>query len=124
MRIEAETPDPSSFTISTNPAAEVSSPESTILDSQEAPDDSDAKSALKNLRLRNVGRLTIGYLNINSIRNKFDPLKEIVSQNLDILMVGKQKLMILSQKNNSILKVTLIHCDLIEMMKVEVCWYT
>ena len=77
MRIKAETPDPSSVTISTNPAAEVSSPESTILDSQEAPDDSDAKSALKNLRLRNVGRLIIGYLNINSIRNKFDPLKGI-----------------------------------------------
>ena len=92
MRIEAETPDPSSVTISTNPAAEVSSPESTILDSQEALDDSDAKSALKNLRLRNVGRLTIGYLNINSIRNKFDPLKEIVSQNLDILMVGETKI--------------------------------
>ena len=62
------------------------------MDLQEAPDDSDAKSALKNLRLRNVGRLTIGYLNINSIRNKFDPLKEIVSQNLDILMVGETKI--------------------------------
>ena len=31
--------------------------------------------------------MTIGYLNINSIRNKFDPLRETVSQNLDILIV-------------------------------------
>ena len=62
------------------------------MDSQDTPDDSDAKSALKNLRLRNVCRLTIAYLNINSIRNKFDPLKEIVSQNLDILMVAETKI--------------------------------
>ena len=46
---------------------------------------------MKKLRLRNIGRLTIGYLNINSIRNNFDPLKETVSQNLDILMVAETK---------------------------------
>ena len=40
----------------------------------------DAKSALKLLRIRNVGRVIIGYLNINSVRNKFDALKEIVAQ--------------------------------------------
>ena len=38
-----------------------------------------------------MGRVTIGYLNINSIRNKFDALTEIVSQNLDILMVAEAK---------------------------------
>ena len=78
-----------------------------MLDSQDTADDSDAKSALKKLRSKNVGRMTIGYLNINSIRNKFDPLKETVSQNLDILMVAETK--ILSQKNNSTLNVTQIH---------------
>ena len=61
-------------------------------DSQNTPNDSNAKSALKKLRLRNIGRLTIGYLNINSIRNNFDPLKETVSQNLDILMVAETKI--------------------------------
>ena len=94
-----------------------------MLDSQDTPDDSDAKSALKKLRSKNVGRMTIGYLNINSIRNKFDPLKETVSQNLDILMVAQTKIDD-SQKNNSTLKVTRIHCGLIEMMKVEAYWCT
>ena len=36
--------------------------------------------------------MTIGYSNIDSIRNIFDALKEIVSQNLDILMVTETKI--------------------------------
>ena len=44
------------------------------------------------MRLKNIGRLTIGYLNINSIRNKYDSLKEIVSKNLDILIVAETKI--------------------------------
>ena len=36
--------------------------------------------------------MTIGYLKINSFRNKFDALKAIVSQNLDILMVAETKI--------------------------------
>ena len=78
-------------TISITPAVDVT-PGSPALDLPDTPDDSDAKSALKKLRLNNIGRLTIGYLNINSIRNKFDALKEIVSQNLDILMVAETKI--------------------------------
>ena len=58
------------------------------LDLHDTTDDSDAKSALHKLRLKNIGRMTIGYLNINSIRNRFDALKAIVSENLDILMVA------------------------------------
>ena len=38
------------------------------------PDNHDAWSKLKLLRLKNVGRVIIGYLNINSIRNKLDAL--------------------------------------------------
>ena len=37
--------------------------------------------------MKNLGRRIIGYLNINSIRNKFDVLNVIISHNLDILMV-------------------------------------
>ena len=47
----------------------------------------DAKSTLKLLRSRNLNRLIIGYLNINSIRSKLKPLSEINSQNIDILMI-------------------------------------
>ena len=91
MEPEIPSADPSSVAISITPTVEAT-PKSTMLDSQGTPDNSDAKSALKKLRLRNIGRLTIGYLNINSIRNKFDPLRETVSQNLDILIVAETKI--------------------------------
>ena len=37
---------------------------------------SDPKLVLENLKLKNNNRLVIGYLNINSISNKFDNLKD------------------------------------------------
>ena len=52
----------------------------------------DAKSTLKLLRIRNIGRVIIGYLNINSVRNKFDALKEIAAQSLDVLMIAETKI--------------------------------
>ena len=52
----------------------------------------DAKLGLKLLRSRNLDRLIIGYLNINSIRNKLESLSEKNSQNIDILMVAETKL--------------------------------
>ena len=56
------------------------------------PKNHDAPSKLKLLRLRNVGRVIIGYLNINSIRNKFDALRDIIAANIDILMVAETKI--------------------------------
>ena len=47
---------------------------------------------MKNLRLENVNRLVCAQLNINSIRNKFESLKEIVSTNVDILLICETKL--------------------------------
>ena len=52
----------------------------------------DAKSSLKLLRIGNTGRVLVGYLNINSVTNKLDALREIISQNLDILMVAETKI--------------------------------
>ena len=54
-------------------------------------DTTDAKSKLKLLRVRNIGRAIIVHLNINSVRNKFDALKEIASQSL-VLMIAETKL--------------------------------
>ena len=51
-----------------------------------------AKTILKNLRLKNVNRIICAQLNINSIRNKFESLKEIVSTNVDILLICEKKL--------------------------------
>ena len=47
---------------------------------------------LKNIRLANVNRLAIGQLNINSLRNKFEALSDIVKGNLDILILTETKL--------------------------------
>ena len=49
-------------------------------------------SKLHELRKNNPFRVIIGHLNINSIRNKFDPLKEIFKDNIDILLVSETKL--------------------------------
>ena len=52
----------------------------------------DPKQILKNLRLKNVNRLICTQLNINSLRNKFDSLINIINNNIDILMVSETKL--------------------------------
>ena len=52
----------------------------------------DSFKMLRNIRTNNINRLVIGQLNINSIRNKFEALKSIVSGNLDILVVTESKL--------------------------------
>ena len=47
---------------------------------------------IKNLRLSNVNRVFIGNLNINSLTNKFDQLKEIVLEYIDVLVITETKL--------------------------------
>ena len=53
---------------------------------------SDPLNTLKRIRISNVNRIIIGQLNINSIRNKFDDLKFIVTGNFDILVITESKL--------------------------------
>ncbi len=53
------------------------------------PNFNGSKAELNKLNLKNIGRIIVGYLNMNSIRNKFDALKEVVSQNIDILMAAE-----------------------------------
>ena len=47
---------------------------------------------LKKTRINNVNRVVIGHININSIRNKFDMLSDMIKDNIDILMVSETKL--------------------------------
>ena len=49
-------------------------------------------SNLNAIHKRNINRLIIGQLNINSLRNKFESLVQQVSRNIDILMVSETKL--------------------------------
>ena len=52
----------------------------------------DPLSTAKNLRLSNVNRVVIGNLNINSLPNKFNQLKELVLKYVDILVLTDTKL--------------------------------
>ena len=49
-------------------------------------------SHLHNLRSKNAGNIIFPYLNINSIRNKFENLCEFVPGNVDILCITETKL--------------------------------
>ena len=48
-------------------------------------------SVLDHIRLNNADRLIIGHLNINSLRNKFGMVWEIIQGKLDICWPQKQK---------------------------------
>ena len=47
---------------------------------------------LRKLKLDNPNKIVIGHLNINSIRQKFVSLKEIIDDNIDIFLVSETKL--------------------------------
>ena len=47
---------------------------------------------IKKLRIRNPNKIIIGNFNINSLPNKFEQLKDIVMQNIDILVLTGTKL--------------------------------
>ena len=47
---------------------------------------------IKNLRLRNINKVIFANLNINSLPNKFDQLREIVLIYADVLVVTEAKL--------------------------------
>ena len=52
----------------------------------------DVRKSLKNIRISNLNKLIFGHLNINSLRNKFDPFSEQSKGLIDILMVSETKL--------------------------------
>ena len=47
---------------------------------------------LNDLRCKNLNRILIGHLNINSLTNKFEILVPAIAVNLDILMASETKL--------------------------------
>ena len=52
----------------------------------------DAFTILKNMRIENLKNIIIGQLNINSLRNKFCDLAELIKGKLDILVITETKL--------------------------------
>ena len=53
--------------------------------------DGDSFKSLKEVRLKNLNRIVLAHLNINSLRNKFDALVEQVSGNVDVLVLSENK---------------------------------
>ena len=51
-----------------------------------------AKSRLMEMKAQSSDKLILGHLNINSIRNKFEALKFIIGNNIDILLISETKL--------------------------------
>ena len=49
-------------------------------------------NVLKNLRSKNSNKVIIGHININSLRNKFELLTEMVRDKVDLLMISETKL--------------------------------
>ena len=49
-------------------------------------------SHLGNLRLKNPKNINFSYININSIRNKFENPCDIVGNNVDVLSIAETKL--------------------------------
>ena len=49
-------------------------------------------SNLKDIKLKNINHVVIAQLNINSLWNKFDFLKETVTGYVDILLITESKL--------------------------------
>ena len=54
--------------------------------------DDNADEILPHLKLKSVNRLVIGHFNINSLRNKFDSLKLLVKNSLNVFMISGTKL--------------------------------
>ena len=51
------------------------------------PNSDDVFLKLRNLRDQDICRVIVATLNINSIRNKFDQLKFVMKDNIDILII-------------------------------------
>ena len=56
-------------------------------------------SNLHELRQNNPFRVINGHINVNSIRNKFEPPKKMIKDNIDILLVSETKLHDISSRS-------------------------
>ena len=68
---------------------------STLLDDQNTMNAYNGEGeidVLKRIRIKNINRLIIATLNINSLANKFEQLKVIVGNNIDVLVIIETKL--------------------------------
>ena len=58
-------------------------------------DEIDAESPytlLQNLRVKNIDRILLGHINLNSIRHKFHMITDLIKGNIDILLISETKI--------------------------------
>ena len=60
--------------------------------SEMSSDNESPHSILHNLRLKNVNRVIIGHININSVRNKINLLADMIRGRIDILLISETKI--------------------------------
>ena len=53
---------------------------------------SNVYSSLNKLRCNNLNRIIVAHLNINSVRNKFVLLKDMITGKIDILLLSETKI--------------------------------
>ena len=70
------------------------------------------------MKIPSPGKLMLGHLNINSVRNKSEALKYIIDNNIDLLLISEVKLDEFFLYPNSKLKISVFHIDLPETEKV------
>ena len=61
-------------------------------DDDQSNEHDDATASLKNIRFQNSNGLIIAFLNINSIRNKIEFLRPLVSDYVDVLIIAETKI--------------------------------
>ena len=49
-------------------------------------------NTLHEIKIKNPDRLIIGHLNVNSLRNKFEMLEELIKDKIDIFLISETKL--------------------------------
>ena len=62
------------------------------MDDDQSNEHDDATASLKNIRFKNSNGLIIAFLNINSIRNKIEFLRPLVSHYVDVLIIAETKI--------------------------------
>ena len=55
-------------------------------------DNMEDENVLHIVKNKNPNRLIIEQININSVRNKFEMLKELVKENIDVLLISETKI--------------------------------
>ena len=84
---------------------------SSINDTPAISDNCNVNSVLRHLRLNHPQQIIIGHLNINSIRNKLDLMKTMLTCDIEISMITETKLDDSFQSHNLKLMVLVHHLD-------------